>query len=128
MAYLVRPKNRRPVELSGSQIEDLFNSLVSTGQKAVAGKGAEAVDKILSSSEFARVLDAVKKEAGDAVADKTKQNAFTLVSLAVAGGTVGGVIFGRSALGIGVAAAITAWAGNRLSKAVADPPKKVVKK
>ena len=125
MSFLVKPRGRRPVELSGP-LEDLFNNLVSNTQKVVAGKGSEAVDKILSSSEFSRVLDAVKKEAGDAVAGKTKENAFTLVSLAVAGGTFGGIIFGRSTAGIVVAGAITAWAGMRLSKAVADPPKKKV--
>ena len=75
--------------------------------------GGSFVESGLRSTEFGKVLDAVEEKATEAVVKETKKNAVLLITLALAGGAVGGSIFkGRN--GLIVASLLTAVAATPL--------------
>lgn len=106
-------------------IDDLLKSVVSTGRDAVdagkgvvADRGSAAVEEMLRSSAFGKVLDAVEAKAQEAVVKEVSKNALALFGLAVAGGAIGGTIF-KGKAGMGIASGITLWSMWMLTKGAA---------
>lgn len=89
---------------------------------AVSSQSSVMVDQLVRSSEFGRVLQAVEDRARHAVVDETKKNAMTLMTFAVAGGAIGGMVF-KGFFGTVAAAGLAAWAGMQLmGGSEATPP------
>lgn len=76
-------------------------------------QSAALVDAMIRSSEFNKVLQSVEDRARYAVVDETKKNAVTLMTFAVAGGAIGGMVF-KGYFGTLIATGLAAWAGWRM--------------
>lgn len=98
--------------LSGP-LDDLWSALQPAAQAITATtqeQGNELLNQALRSSQFNKVLDAVEQRAEQAVIDQTKKNAALLITLAVAGGAVGGTIF-KGPYGTALAVTLATGAG-----------------
>jgi len=84
-------------------------------------QSAVLVDMMVRSSEFGKVLQSVEDRARFAVIDETKKNALTLMTFAVAGGAIGGMVF-KGYYGTVIAAGLAAWAAWRLVGQPDDAP------
>lgn len=81
--------------------------------QGISKAGGSLAESAIRTSEFGTVLDAVEETATKAVVKETKKNAVLLITLALAGGAVGGSIFkGRN--GLIVASLLTAVAATPL--------------
>lgn len=105
MSYLVRRSLGATNNASSTGLfDDLLNvgeDAIDSGREEIEGGTAAVVEKLLRSSQFKKVLDAVENKAEKGVKDVIGQNALGIVGLAVSAGTLGG-FFGRGKVGIGV--------------------------
>lgn len=76
--------------------------------------GEDMANTMIRSTAFARALDQVEARARQAVVAETKNNAYTLLTLSVAGGAIGGLLF-RGTAGAIAALGLGWWAVNKLS-------------
>ena len=83
--------------------------------------GQDTASMLVRSTAFAQALDQVEQRARQAVVAETKNNAWTLFTLAVAGGAIGGFIF-RGTPGVIAAVGLGGWAVDPLSRGGAMPP------
>lgn len=93
-------------------LDDVFNVVKRESEKLVKDvtdstktSAGKVVDSAIDSTEFAKVRDALKEAAQEAVVEETKKNAVNLMLLAVAGGGLGGYALGRMGVAGGLAAA-----------------------
>lgn len=93
--------------------EDLFGDIVKGGQKVVTETGSKAIEDLLRSGEFGKVLDKVEEKAREGVKAEAKKNALNLAMLAVATGAIGGAVL-RGKAGMVIAAGITVFAISRI--------------
>lgn len=83
--------------------------------------GEDLANTMIRSTAFARALDQVEQRARQAVVAETKTNAYTLLTLSVAGGAIGGFLF-RGTAGVLAAVGLGWWAVNKLSQGSGAPP------
>lgn len=96
-------------------LDVLFSSEpVQTVRDGVQAQSSSAAQQLLQSSEFGVVLDKVQERAREAVVVETKKNAVTLLTLAVAGGAVGGALF-RGPLGFVAGCGLAYWSVRRIA-------------
>jgi hypothetical protein len=111
------------VNAGRSLLEDTTREAVDKGKEVVSDRGASAVEQILRSSEFNKVLLKVEDAARQGVVKEAGKNAIALFALAVAGGAIGGTLL-KGKIGLGGAAGITLWSMWMLTKQ--PPPTKTV--
>ena len=103
-----------------SFVTNTGREVVDTGKDVVADRGAGAVEDMLRSSAFGKVLDAVELKAQEAVVKEVSKNALALFALAVSGGAIGGAIF-KGKYGMGAAGGLVIWSMWMLTKAPTPP-------
>jgi len=94
--------------------------MAGTVIEVVNQAGEDMANTLIRSTAFARALDQVEQRARTAVVAETKANAFTLLTLSVAGGAIGGFLF-RGTSGVVAAVGLGWWAVNKLSSGGAPP-------
>ena len=100
--------------------DNIIDMIVDEGTKTAKGGvkrltdlAPNAIEDVLRSTQFRKVLEAVETQARQAVVVETQKNALNLMLLAIAGGAVGGYIF-RGTFGALAASAIAVYAGAQL--------------
>lgn len=94
MSYMVK---RSALGANGASSAGFFDDLIDAGSGVVdagrdelTGQTGEIVEKLLRSSQFKVVLDAVEDKAEKGVKDVVALNAIGLVGLCIGGGALGG--------------------------------------
>jgi len=93
--------------------KDTVNESIERGKQVVADRGASAVEQILRSTEFQQVLVKIQDATEERVTEVVAKNALNLMLLAVAGGTLGGIVF-KGRVGVVTAAGLAVYAGSKL--------------
>ncbi len=106
-----------------SGVTETGREVAERGREVVADRGSAAVEEMMRSTAFAKVLDAVEAKAQAAVVKEVSKNAMALFGLAIAGGAVGGMVF-KGKAGAGAAVGITIWSVWMLSGGSAPAPGK----
>ena len=88
--------------------EEATQDVIDTGREAVSDRGAQLVEDMIRSTAFNRVLVKVEDSARKAVVEETQKNALALLGLAIAGGTIGGVV-GSSTAGKIISGGLLIW-------------------
>ncbi len=95
MSYMAKRSRSLGADSASSAgfFEDLVNAgggVVDAGRDELTGSAGEIAEKIIRSSQFKIVLDAVEEKAEKGVKDVVALNAIGLVGLCIGGGALGG--------------------------------------